>query len=139
MKTLAELITNIDKRIESLEQVLQKWQKSANERGWGSALNWSQVAFDAAARIEVYRTVRSMAEAVDSSSDEKFLEYSSKELPPVVSESRLEWFKRHVQHQAIRKLDFSSGSLRTANVYREAVNSAWKDVATDHFSIWESF
>lgn len=140
MKTLPEFIASIQARIEreknEVAQFAHKLLLSANP---GYEMNWSQNVFAAAARVEVYSTLLVMAEAVNSHTDEQWLEYSSKDMPPVVSETRFQWFRRFVQFQAPTKMQFSTGSMPTGNLYQTALNAAWKEVGTDYFSVWSGY
>lgn len=137
MKSLQELIDALPARIEIEKEVVRKLANQLlTSDNPGYYLSWSQDSFQSGANIEVYTTILKMAKAVASHTDEQWLEYAAKDMPPVVSESRFEWFKRYVKFTAVQKMSFSHGSLQTANLHQHCLNSAWRDVATNYFSIW---
>lgn len=140
MKSLPEFITAIQGRIaREKNEVAQFATKLASSANPGYEMNWSQNVFAAAAKVEVYSSLLAMAEAVNAHTDEQWLEYSSKDFPSLPTETKFAWFRRYMQFQAPSKMQFSTGSMPTGNLYQTALNACWKEVATDYFSVWSDF
>lgn len=140
MKSLQDLITHLQARVVTEKEVIAKLAKKlVYHPNPGYALSWSIDSFQAAAKIEVFNTIISMAAAVDGHSDEKWIEYSDIDFPRLPGESRFDWFKRYVRFQTPSKMDFSIGTMETGNLYRHCLNEVWKDVATQSIGIFYGF